>query len=547
MYSEKSERLDKRRLYAIWTSFILAVAFAAAGTALLVYSDRAKAAALYYGGDGTPSSWEYSSVYSDTEVVDTCEEVTTDYRETATDVSESEIASARKQAQRAMNITAYRAVGFVGGALIAFAIAFGVAYVVLASPLPTETPPEASAILAPAAAFAPYIGVNDYMAALIAPAITAASLYGVRSLVRLAIYDRMTPYASLPARLSRSVSKTGGEGILRFSPIVHLLFFTSFAAASISLLCAAAKGVELTIPTYAYAAVFFLAAVYDLASLYAMSRDAAHLCRQLDAAFCDREVEIRGEFANEEEKLAGLTKRRREAVDSAVKSERFKVELISNVSHDLRTPLTAIIGYGELLRGEAVSADGAARLELLNKKAAYMKDLVDSLFELTKVSSGVLPPKPDNIDLLRLIEQTAGVFDDQLAAAGLTLRRRYSAETIPIRTDGGRLHAVLANLFVNAIKYSLSGTRVYIDASSGGGKCTVRIVNTSSYEMNFTPDDITRRFVTGDVARTSGGSGLGLAIAKTYTESLGGRFKVEIDGDQFAALIELPLDIESNL
>ena len=136
MYSEKSERLDKRRLYAIWTSFILAVAFAAAGTALLVYSDRAKAAVLYYGGDGTPSSWEYSSVCSGTEVVDTCEEVTTDYRETAADVSESEIASARKQAQRAMNITAYRAVGFVGGALIALAIAFGVAYVVLASPLP---------------------------------------------------------------------------------------------------------------------------------------------------------------------------------------------------------------------------------------------------------------------------------------------------------------------------------------------------------------------------------------------------------------------------
>ena len=246
-----------------------------------------------------------------------------------------------------------------------------------------------------------------------------------------------------------------------------------------------------------------------------------------------------GVFGQEQARLAAMGERMEEAVRKAVTGERFKVDLIANVSHDLRTPLTSILGYAELLEGEVLSDTGREQLMLLNRKAGYMRDLVESLFELTKVSSGVLEAKRDQIDLIRLLEQTIGLFDDRLTSASLQIRRHYCAEHIPVVTDGARMHQVFANLFGNAIKYALPGTRIHLEVKEDD-LITVRVTNIASYEMDFGEEEILQRFARGDKARSTSGSGIGLAIAQTYTASVGGHFRVVIDGDQFSAIVELP-------
>lgn len=270
-------------------------------------------------------------------------------------------------------------------------------------------------------------------------------------------------------------------------------------------------------------------------------KDMDHLSQQLRRAYEGEPVFVgNGVFSGEEETLASLDRQREEAVQKAVTGERFRVDLISNVSHDLRTPLTAILGYGELLKKEKLSCEGARQLAELNRKAGYMGELVEELFELTKVSSGAEKSRMEEIDLIRLLEQTIGLFDDQLQERRLQVRRHYEREELPIVTDGARMHQVFANLIGNAIKYALSGTRIHLEVRGEGEECSVRLTNIASYEMDFSPEEIVQRFVRGDKARTSRGSGIGLAIAQTYTESVGGTFRVDIDGEQFSATVTLP-------
>ena len=247
-----------------------------------------------------------------------------------------------------------------------------------------------------------------------------------------------------------------------------------------------------------------------------------------------------GAFAQTEAQLLMVQAQHEEAIRTAITSERFKVELIANVSHDLRTPLTSILGYSELLQQETLSPEGAEQLRQLRQKAGYMSDLVDSLFELTKVSSKAVEAKQEQIDLIRLLEQTIGLLDDRLAHACLVVRRNYCADSIPILTDGARMHQVFANLLGNAIKYALTGTRIYIEVKELEHHYQIRMINTASYEMDFQPEEILQRFARGDKARSTQGSGLGLAIAQTYTDSVGGTFHITVDGDQFNAIVELP-------
>ena len=275
--------------------------------------------------------------------------------------------------------------------------------------------------------------------------------------------------------------------------------------------------------------------------LWNYGRDLRHFEKQLQSFRLGKAVTVgKGMFAADEQLLENIRAEHQEAVRTAVTSERFKVELISNVSHDLRTPLTSILGYGELLEKETLSENGKNQLARLNQKAGYMRDLVESLFELTKVSSGVLESKREQIDLIRLLEQTIGLFDDQLTASGLKVCRRYEMESAPVCTDGARMHQVFANLFSNAIKYALAGTRLHLEVREEELQYFVRLVNTASYEMDFDPEQILQRFARGDKARGGQGSGLGLAIAQTYTESVGGSFRVVVDGDQFSAIVCLP-------
>lgn len=245
-------------------------------------------------------------------------------------------------------------------------------------------------------------------------------------------------------------------------------------------------------------------------------------------------------YADTESMLADLKQARDQAIEEAIVSERFKVDLITNVSHDLRTPLTSILGYGELLCGETLSEDGRAWLAQLNGKAGYMRDLVDELFELTKISSGAIKAKREDFDLIKLLEQTIGLLEDKLQAQELTVKRHYSAEHVVIQSDGAMLHQVFVNLVGNAIKYSPAHARIHIRVTESESDVTVRMSNVASYEMNFTPEEIVQRFARGDKARSTKGSGLGLAIAQTYTDAVGGTFHIEIDDEQFIAVVEIP-------
>lgn len=280
----------------------------------------------------------------------------------------------------------------------------------------------------------------------------------------------------------------------------------------------------------------------SLLSLRRLGQDLDALTGQISAISQGSAPALRGltVFEESQRQLSSLHTAQEAAIQAAVTSERFKVELISNVSHDLRTPLTAILGYGELLEKEALPEQARAQLQRLNGKTAYMKDLVDSLFELTKVSSGADRANLERIDLIRLLEQTLGLFHDLLEDAGLQVRRHYCAERLPIVTDGARMHQVFANLLGNAVKYAPPGSRVHLFAEAADGQVTVRLTNIASYEMDFRPEDILQRFARGDKARSTPGSGLGLAIAQTYTESVGGHFRVAIDGEQFSAIVTLP-------
>lgn len=270
-------------------------------------------------------------------------------------------------------------------------------------------------------------------------------------------------------------------------------------------------------------------------------RAVAHMENQIGRLHQGLEPELRKDiYADTESMLADLKQARDQAIEEAIVSERFKVDLITNVSHDLRTPLTSILGYGELLCGETLSEDGRAWLAQLNGKAGYMRDLVDELFELTKISSGAITAKKEDFDLIKLLEQTIGLLEDKLQAQNLTVKRHYSAEHVVIQSDGAMLHQVFVNLIGNAIKYSPAHTRIHIRVTESAAGVTVRMSNIASYEMNFTPEEIVQRFARGDKARSTRGSGLGLAIAQTYTDAVGGTFHIEIDDEQFIAVVEIP-------
>lgn len=353
------------------------------------------------------------------------------------------------------------------------------------------------------------------------------------------VFRRLPLSWSAAYRISARLSKRRvGTGVL----------FQSLWTAAAALCAAACLGLCAISPYFGFSCAAFAGiTLLSALCLRKSARGIDHLTEQIGKLHGGERVAVGdGIFTEAETRLSELGRQRDEAIRTAVTSERFKVELIANVSHDLRTPLTAILGYGELLQKETLSEQGREQLNRLNQKAGYMRELVESLFELTKVSSGAEASKVEQIDLMRLLEQTVGLFDDQLTAAGLTVRRHYAQETLPVTTDGARLHQVFANLLGNAIKYALPGTRIHLQVTEEDGRCTVRMTNISSYEMDFSPTEITQRFVRGDKARSTKGSGLGLAIAQTYTESVGGSFHVEIDGDQFAAIVTIPKN-ERNL
>lgn len=234
----------------------------------------------------------------------------------------------------------------------------------------------------------------------------------------------------------------------------------------------------------------------------------------------------------------------REGIDAAVeqqrRADRMKMELLTNVSHDLKTPLTSIINYADLLCAEPLEGAAADYAKVIQRKADRLKHMVQDVFDLSKAASGSLPLAPAPIDLAKLIRQTLADMDEAIAASPLTFRTSLAPEAW-VLADGERMYRVFQNLFSNALRYSLAGSRVYVELTAENGQAVARVKNVAGYEMEFDPGEITERFVRGDPSRTGEGSGLGLSIAKSFTEACGGTLEVRVDADLFCVQVALPL------
>ena len=228
------------------------------------------------------------------------------------------------------------------------------------------------------------------------------------------------------------------------------------------------------------------------------------------------------------------------AIDSQLRSERMKSELITNVSHDLKTPLTSIINYIELIKKEENITPEYLKdyVNVLDSKSKRLKVLIEDLFEASKASSGNIELNMEKIDIIQLLRQSIGELEEKLSEANLDLKINVPEDKVYVRADGRRLYRVLENLLSNISKYSLPNTRVYIDITEVEGRVKLIMKNISSYELNFDPEEIMERFKRADDSRNTEGSGLGLAIARDLIKLQGGEFAIDIDGDLFKSIIE---------
>lgn len=233
----------------------------------------------------------------------------------------------------------------------------------------------------------------------------------------------------------------------------------------------------------------------------------------------------------------------RTSIANETKSEKMKTELITNVSHDLKTPLTSIINYVDLLKRCDVQPEEAkAYVEVLDKKSQRLKILIDDLFEASKAASGAMQLTFTRVEIVALLRQTLGEAEGRIEKANLDFKLSVPKEKLYISADGRKIWRVFENLISNIIKYSLEGTRVYINVTEYDGKVYITMKNISSYELNFDPEEITERFKRGEESRHTEGSGLGLAIAKNIVHLHGGEFNIDIDGDLFKSTVIFDVD-----
>ncbi|MGB7605340.1 MAG: HAMP domain-containing sensor histidine kinase [Lutisporaceae bacterium] len=247
-------------------------------------------------------------------------------------------------------------------------------------------------------------------------------------------------------------------------------------------------------------------------------------------------------FVGLAEDLQGIQSGLKEAVAEAVKGERMKTELITNVSHDLKTPLTSIINYVDLLKKEDLDNQNAKEyIKVLEEKSARLKQLVEDLIEASKATSGNLSVNTEKVDMHQLVMQADGEYQEKIEKANLDIRTSISEKEVYVLADGKHLWRIVENLLSNALKYSMPNSRVYISIDKDEQYGILTIKNMSAYPLEISSEQLTERFVRGDASRTTEGSGLGLSIAQGLTNLQGGKFKIDIDGDLFKVTIEIPL------
>ena len=230
------------------------------------------------------------------------------------------------------------------------------------------------------------------------------------------------------------------------------------------------------------------------------------------------------------------------AVEEGTKADRTKIELITNVSHDIKTPLTSVISYVELLKKEPGLPDTARDyVNILSQKTQRLNSIVQDVFEVSKAATGNISLNLADLDIGRLLQQTFAEMEETVQRSQLQWRVDIPDAPMTVHADGQRLYRVFQNLIRNCAQYSLEGSRVYVTLSAQSGMAQVSVRNVSKTEITMNGEDLTARFVRGDQNRTTEGSGLGLSIAKSFTEACGGQFFVRTDGDLFVATVQLPL------
>lgn len=238
----------------------------------------------------------------------------------------------------------------------------------------------------------------------------------------------------------------------------------------------------------------------------------------------------------------------KEAVEISMKDERMKADLITNVSHDIKTPLTSIINYVDLLKREEMGSEKARDyLRVLDEKSQRLKQLTDDLVEASKITSGTISLHFERINLTELMNQTIGEFSEKFEQKNLVTVMNVNTRNAVVEADSRRIWRVMENLFNNVYKYAMPGTRVYVtmdESPDDAGRVLVAIKNISENYLNCKPEELTERFIRGDESRTTEGSGLGLSIAKNLTLAQRGTFEIELDGDLFKVFMSFPLAIE---
>ena len=258
--------------------------------------------------------------------------------------------------------------------------------------------------------------------------------------------------------------------------------------------------------------------------------------------FLLNEEEFKGNLRNVAKYLNDIAGGFSNAIEENLKSERMKTELITNVSHDLKTPLTSIINYVDLLKAENIESEKAKEyIEVLDSKSQRLKKLTEDLVEASKASSGNIKLTMEKLKVKELIHQVTGEFEDKFEVRKLETILSYPEENVFILADSRYLYRVLENIYSNIAKYAKEDTRVYVDIVKNNKKVLIAIKNISKEQLNISADELMQRFVRGDSSRNTEGSGLGLSIAKSLTELQGGSFDIYLDGDLFKVVIEFPI------
>ena len=296
--------------------------------------------------------------------------------------------------------------------------------------------------------------------------------------------------------------------------------------------------------SYNYAANYVLVGTVLIQYIHAQSLIRRHMLDCLEN-YMQRQKEI--DQARMDAALKEALEIERRSMEQVSRSDQLRMDLITNVSHDLKTPLTSMVGYVELLKKEELGDTARDYLEVISRRAQKLKEMIESLFSLAKVSSGNVELRREKITMNRMIEQIFADMDDKIRQSELEFVQILSREDTHLTTDSGYMYRICQNLLENALKYSARGTRVFVKTfvvpgekknaaqESREQKVGLEVTNTAGYRMDFTKEDIVERFARADAARTSEGNGLGLAIVSTYAKALGGEFDIFIDCDQFKA------------